>query len=76
MGNINILSSSLPQLPPAFDATPLSLIEEAKTLIDHTRTVWDAVALNVQPNDATFENTIIPIITDENQKYTRLYITK
>ncbi|KAL6817559.1 hypothetical protein V8C40DRAFT_281751 [Trichoderma camerunense] len=76
MGNINILSSSLPQLPPAFDATPLSLIEEAKALIDHTRTVWDEVALNVQPNHATFENTIIPIITDENRKYTRLRILR
>ncbi|KKP02794.1 peptidase family M3 [Trichoderma harzianum] len=76
MGNINILSSSLPQLPPAFDATPLSLIEEAKAFIDHTRTVWDKVALKVQPNDATFENTIIPIITDENQKYIRLRILR
>ncbi|KAL6824677.1 hypothetical protein J3E69DRAFT_356305 [Trichoderma sp. SZMC 28015] len=76
MGNIKILSSSLPQLPPAFDATPLSLIEEAKYLIDHTRTVWDEVALNVQPDHATFENTIIPIITDENQKYTRLRILR
>ncbi|KAK4059871.1 hypothetical protein Trihar35433_10415 [Trichoderma harzianum] len=76
MGNINILSSSLSQLPPAFDATPLSLIEEAKTLIDHTRTVWDEVALSVQPNHATFENTIIPIITDENQKHTRLRILR
>ncbi|KAK0756199.1 LOW QUALITY PROTEIN: hypothetical protein N5P37_011114, partial [Trichoderma harzianum] len=63
-------------LPPAFDATPLSLIEEAKALIDHTRTVWDDVTLNVQPNFATFENTIIPIITDENQKYTRLRILR
>ncbi|QYT03605.1 Mitochondrial intermediate peptidase [Trichoderma simmonsii] len=76
MGNVNILSSSLPQLPPAFDATPLSLVEEAKALIDHTCTVWDEVVLNVQPNNATFENTITPIITDENQKYTRLRILR
>ncbi|KAL6693409.1 hypothetical protein J3F84DRAFT_401284 [Trichoderma pleuroticola] len=62
MGNVNILSSCLPQSPTAFDATPSSLIEEAKALIDHTRTIWDEVALNVKPDYATFENTIIPIL--------------
>lgn len=76
MSNITKLSRSPPQLPRAFDATPLSLIDEAKALIDHTRTIWDEVALSVKPNHATFKNTVIPIITDENQKYMRLRILK
>ncbi|PNP56000.1 hypothetical protein THARTR1_03937 [Trichoderma harzianum] len=76
MGNVNVLFSCLPQSPTSFDATPSSLIEEAKALIDHTRTIWDEVALNVKPDYATFENTIIPIVTDENQKYTRLRILR
>ncbi|PTB34860.1 uncharacterized protein TrAFT101_002296 [Trichoderma asperellum] len=76
MSNITNFSCSPPQLPTAFDATPLSIIDEAKALIDHTRTIWDEVAQSVKPNHATFENTIIPIITDENRKYTRLRILK
>ncbi|KAM0245682.1 hypothetical protein ACHAQJ_010478 [Trichoderma viride] len=76
MSNIANFSRSPPQLPTAFDATPLSLIDEAKALIDHTRTIWDEVALSIKPNHATFENTIIPIITDENRKYMRLRILK
>ncbi|KAL6792166.1 hypothetical protein GGI42DRAFT_364731 [Trichoderma sp. SZMC 28013] len=72
----NILSSYLSQLPTAFDATPSSLIEEAKTLINHTRTIWDEVALNIKPNHATFENTIVSFITDKNHTYTRLRLPR
>lgn len=75
MGSVTNFST-LPQLPTPFDATPSSLVEEAKALVDHTRAVWDEIALNVKPNNATFENTILPIITDENQKYTKLRLLR
>ncbi|KAL7954194.1 hypothetical protein V8C34DRAFT_320186 [Trichoderma compactum] len=76
MDNIDIVSSHLPQLPTAFDATPSALIDEAKALINHTCSIWDEVALNVRPSHATFGSAIIPVIVGGGQEYTRLRILR
>ncbi|KAK0648238.1 MepB protein [Cercophora newfieldiana] len=65
----NILSTWPSQAPIVFDATADSLIQDAQDLIDKTNTVWDAIVKNVgTPDKATFGNTILPIINDENAK--------
>ena len=62
-----------PQPPIAFDATPSSLVQEAQTLIDRSRTAWDGVVSSAAADlaNATFNNTIRPIIDDENAKLAR-----
>jgi metallopeptidase MepB len=62
-----------PQPPIAFGATPSSLVQEAQTLIERSRTVWDGVVSSAAADraNATFDNTIRPIIDDENAKLAR-----
>jgi len=60
------LSGTPPQSPVVFDATPSSLIAEARALISTSRAVWDSIAAGVATDKATFDNTIRPIIDDEN----------
>ncbi|PVI04451.1 zincin [Periconia macrospinosa] len=56
-----------PQLPPKFTATPSSLIDETKRLIERSRNVQDAIARDITPESATFENTILPAARDDNK---------
>lgn len=56
------------QPSPLFDATPSSLKEDAEKLIAETITIWDLIVSRVQAEDATFQNTIVPIFQDENAK--------
>ncbi|KAL1969834.1 hypothetical protein VTN77DRAFT_7343 [Rasamsonia byssochlamydoides] len=55
-----------PQAPPVFTATPTSIIEDTKRLIERSRKVQDQVAANVQPETATFANVMLPLAHDEN----------
>ncbi|KAI9654186.1 MAG: hypothetical protein M1829_000968 [Trizodia sp. TS-e1964] len=55
-----------PQTPPTFTATPASLIEDIKKLIENSRTVQDKIVAEVTPETATFMNTIEPMARDEN----------
>jgi len=63
-----------PQPPIVFNATPTSLVEDAKALITATKQVWDTIVSIVRPTDATFDNTISHIIQDENTKSTKLRV--
>ncbi|OAQ82559.1 metallopeptidase [Purpureocillium lilacinum] len=56
------------QVPPLFDATPTSLKEDAERLIATTFATWDSVVSEIQPEHATFDNTIVPIFQDENAR--------
>jgi metallopeptidase MepB len=60
----------LPQLPPLFNATPTSLISDAQELVEDTKRVWDGIVATITTQTATWDNTIMPIIQDENQKST------
>ncbi|KAJ5506684.1 Neurolysin/Thimet oligopeptidase N-terminal [Penicillium expansum] len=57
------------QEPPIFDSTPQSLRQEALKIINATTLTWNLVVAGVQIADASFENTIWPIIQDENAKF-------
>ncbi|PBP18423.1 peptidase family M3, partial [Diplocarpon rosae] len=57
---------SPPQAPPHFTATATSLIADAKALCDKTRDLLDAIVANVTPEDATFENVVLPIAQGED----------
>ncbi|OQD60387.1 hypothetical protein PENPOL_c024G08170 [Penicillium polonicum] len=60
---------SVTQEPPIFDLTPGSLKEKALKITNTTTSIWDLVVAGVQIADASFENTIWPIIQDENVKF-------
>ncbi|RDW58165.1 putative saccharolysin [Coleophoma cylindrospora] len=55
-----------PQAPPAFVATPESLVEDAKKICDSTRQLLDKIAAEVTPETATFENVVLPMAYEEN----------
>lgn len=56
-----------PQAPPSFTASPSSLIDDAKSICDRTRTLLDKIAAEVTPETATFENVLLPIAEDEDR---------
>ncbi|KAJ9669644.1 metalloendopeptidase [Coniosporium apollinis] len=55
-----------PQAPPRFTATPGSLIEDTKKLIERSRSVQDTVA-NVTKDTASFANVLLPMARDDNK---------
>lgn len=56
-----------PQAPPLFTGTASSIIEDTRRLIKVSRGVQDKVVANVKPDDASFDNVVKPMITDENK---------
>lgn len=56
-----------PQAPPLFTATPSSLIEDTKRIIDNYRGVQDKVVASIKPSDATFQSVVLPMAVDENK---------
>lgn len=56
------------QLPITFRATEESLLDAAERQLAATKAVWDQVVATVDPTIASWDNTINPIIQDENQK--------
>ncbi|KAL2760251.1 hypothetical protein ACRALDRAFT_1046528 [Sodiomyces alcalophilus JCM 7366] len=57
---------SPPQAPPLFVGTKDSLAADAKKLCDTTRSLLDKVVAEVSPEQATFNNVMVPIVRDEN----------
>ncbi|KAF2180573.1 metallopeptidase MepB [Zopfia rhizophila CBS 207.26] len=55
------------QAPPKFTATPSSLIEDTKRLIDRSRSVQDGIVKDIAPEKASFENVLLPIARDDNK---------
>ncbi|KAK2056264.1 metallopeptidase MepB [Colletotrichum caudatum] len=55
-----------PQAPPAFSATPLSILQDTRRLLDHLRSVRDHIIQTVQTDGATFSNVILPLVHAEN----------
>jgi metallopeptidase MepB len=64
------------QLPPLFNATPTSLLSDAVALVETTKRLWDTLAATVTTQNATFDNTIIPIIQDSNEKSKTLRVLR
>lgn len=55
-----------PQAPPVFTATPNSIIEDTKRLINKSRQAQDSVVSGVKPEQAAFNNVVLPLAQDEN----------
>ncbi|KAJ4393047.1 hypothetical protein N0V93_002253 [Gnomoniopsis smithogilvyi] len=61
-------AESLPDyLPPLFDPTPESISSDARTVVSKIDQVWDDVVRNVVLNQASIENTILPVAHIENE---------
>lgn len=61
-----------PQAPLLFNATPVSVIDDAKRMIEKLRSVQDRIVETVQPETATFANTLAPLTQAENEKLSTL----
>ncbi|WPG97469.1 zincin [Acrodontium crateriforme] len=59
------------QQPLLFDATALSITAEAQALIDGTTCVSSSILAHISPANANFENTILPLVEDENIRSVR-----
>ena len=58
--------SEPPQAPILFNSDPDLLLQEVETAITKHREAQDKLVIDVQPNDACFENTIVPLLHQEN----------
>lgn len=57
-----------PHLPLLFNPNPESVLADAKSAIAKTEEVWDKVIANVDPSQASIENTILPVAYHENEQ--------
>ncbi|MCJ1477254.1 hypothetical protein MMC13_005925 [Lambiella insularis] len=55
-----------PQAPPRFTNNPISIVEDAKHLIERSCKVQDQITQNVQPDAATFSSVLLPLARAEN----------
>lgn len=65
-----------PQPPPLFTATPESLIQDTKRLIEQSRELQNKVAQTVQPETATFANTLLPLAQNEGRVALESHVIK
>lgn len=55
-----------PQAPPTFTATPSSLIEDTKRLVEVSRKLQDKIVADVTDTSASFQKVVLPMAYDEN----------
>ena len=55
-----------PQPPPNFNDTPTSVLTRIRSILHHTRQLQDEIVANIRPEDATFNNVLLPLAKDEN----------
>ncbi|KAH7149032.1 thimet oligopeptidase [Dactylonectria estremocensis] len=67
-------SQSPPQPPPVFTATPSSIIEDTRRLVEQSREVQRRIVENVEPSSATFSNVLLPIAHSENATAAKSHI--
>ncbi|RDW71566.1 hypothetical protein BP6252_08129 [Coleophoma cylindrospora] len=58
----------LPQAAILFNATATSILDEAKGLIERVRKAQDQIVESIQPETATFGNTLLPLAQAENNQ--------
>jgi metallopeptidase MepB len=56
------------QPPLRFDATPESLLKAAEERLQHATEVVEAILAKINPSNATFANSILPLIEAENER--------
>jgi metallopeptidase MepB len=57
-----------PQAPVQFNYTPSSLVAAAEKVRDAAVAVMDDIVASIQPQDATFQNAILPLAESENER--------
>lgn len=55
-----------PQAPPIFTATPKSVVDDTKKMLESSKKVTDDVVAKVNADQASFESVILPMAQDEN----------
>ena len=63
-----------PQALPTFTATPTSIVQDTKRLIERSRQVQNQIVENVQPDAATFANVLLPLAHVENTMALKVHI--
>ncbi|KAI1334447.1 peptidase family M3 [Xylariaceae sp. FL0016] len=58
---------SPPQAPPTFTGTKDSIVADAKSLCDTTRSLLDKIVADVPAEKSTFASVLAPMVTDENE---------
>ncbi|KIW21881.1 uncharacterized protein PV07_12705 [Cladophialophora immunda] len=61
-----------PQAPPSFTATPESLVKDTEDMLARSKKIADDIVAQVAPEDATFQNVLLPMAHDENQQALKL----
>lgn len=54
--------------PPSFDIRADSILSDTARILENAKAVQNAVVTNITPDVVTFENTLLPIIEEENQR--------
>ncbi|KAH6981545.1 metallopeptidase MepB [Ilyonectria sp. MPI-CAGE-AT-0026] len=67
-------SQTPPQPAPVFTATPSSIIEDTRRLVERSREVQHRILENVEPKSATFSNAILPVAHSENAATVESYV--
>jgi metallopeptidase MepB len=63
-----------PQAPPIFTATPKSVIDDTKKMLDNSKRVTDEIVAKVSAQHASFESVILPMALDENMQTLEAHI--
>jgi metallopeptidase MepB len=63
-----------PQAPPMFTATPKSVIDDTKKMLDSSKKVTDDIVAKVNAQHASFESVILPMALDENMQTLQAHI--
>ena len=62
------VASVPPVPPPVFDPEPQLIVEETRSLLQHANSAQEHIVATVVPHAATFANTIIPYVQEENTR--------
>lgn len=67
-GNTSVHNALMPPIPsPCFDATSTTILSTARELIAASERLHDVIVRTIDPTAATFDNTVLPIIHEENK---------
>jgi metallopeptidase MepB len=55
-----------PQAPPVFTGSPKSIVEDTRRMIEKSRSLEDTIVAEIEAQDASFRDVLLPIALDEN----------
>ena len=63
-----------PQAPPVFTATPKSVLEDTKKMLDNSKKVTDDIISKISADQASFDSVVLPMAQDENSQTLEAHI--